>query len=190
MQTVTARLLAIGTSLLLIGTAWAQDQTGREPAGAAAQKGDKPAAAEAKVGQAAPEFTLLDAAGKKHKLADYKDKVVVLEWNNFDCPFVHPTVMLRRDAIEKHRLRYDPAYCPTDDYELWSRAVRLFPAVNLDRVVLRYRVHAASLTQAQWGDMDAHATRIAARELAAGRPRVPAGCPARRADEIQGSTGR
>jgi hypothetical protein len=46
------------------------------------------AQAAATVGQAAPAFTLTDTAGKKHTLADYKGKHVVLEWVNFDCPFV------------------------------------------------------------------------------------------------------
>ncbi len=36
----------------------------------------------------APEFTLTDIAGKTHTLAEYKGKVVVLEWTNPDCPFV------------------------------------------------------------------------------------------------------
>ncbi len=85
----------------------------------------------------------------------------------FDNPIVHPSVMFRRESVERHRLRYDSAFCPADDYELWSRAARLFPVVNLDRVVLRYRVHESSLTQAQWGDMDKHAARVASRELAA-----------------------
>lgn len=83
----------------------------------------------------------------------------------FDSPFVHPTVMMRRDLLERHALRFDAAFCPADDYELWSRAVRLFPAANLDRVLLHYRVHATSLTQAEWGGMDAHAARVAGREL-------------------------
>jgi peroxiredoxin len=54
------------------------------------QKAAAPAAtpAVAAVGQKAPEFTLTDAAGKKHSLADYKGKYVVLEWVNFGCPFV------------------------------------------------------------------------------------------------------
>ena len=85
----------------------------------------------------------------------------------FDSPFVHPTVMVRRDLLERHGLRFDPAFCPADDYELWSRAARLFPVANLDRVVLRYRVHGASLTEAAWGDMDACAARVAGRELQA-----------------------
>lgn len=43
----------------------------------------------AKVDSLAPGFTLHDAFGKVHSLADYRGKFVVLEWVNFDCPFVH-----------------------------------------------------------------------------------------------------
>lgn len=46
------------------------------------------ALADAKVGKPAPAFTLTDAAGKSHTLADFKGKTVVLEWTNADCPFV------------------------------------------------------------------------------------------------------
>ena len=42
----------------------------------------------AAVGEIAPDFTLTDATGNKHTLADYKGKYVVLEWTNFGCPFV------------------------------------------------------------------------------------------------------
>lgn len=42
----------------------------------------------AKVGQAAPAFTLTDIAGKTHSLVDFKGKTVVLEWVNPECPFV------------------------------------------------------------------------------------------------------
>lgn len=47
-----------------------------------------PAHAAAVVGQPAPEFTLTDSTGKPHSLSSFKGKFVVLEWNNFDCPFV------------------------------------------------------------------------------------------------------
>ena len=40
------------------------------------------------VGEAAPAFTVKSAAGKEVNLADYKGKVVVLEWYNPGCPFV------------------------------------------------------------------------------------------------------
>ena len=44
--------------------------------------------AAAVVGKPAPEFTLTDSNGTAHSLADYKGKIVVLEWNNPECPFV------------------------------------------------------------------------------------------------------
>ncbi|HMJ04653.1 MAG TPA: thioredoxin family protein [Chthoniobacterales bacterium] len=46
------------------------------------------AAESPKVGSAAPNFSLPDAKGKTHALADYKGKYVVLEWFNPECPFV------------------------------------------------------------------------------------------------------
>ena len=42
----------------------------------------------AKVGAAAPGFTLNDETGKPHALSDYRGKIVVLEWTNPECPFV------------------------------------------------------------------------------------------------------
>ena len=40
------------------------------------------------VGDTAPGFTLKGTAGREVSLADFKGKVVVLEWTNPDCPFV------------------------------------------------------------------------------------------------------
>ena len=44
--------------------------------------------ANAPAGQPAPDFTVIDLAGKPVSLADYKGRTVVLEWHNFGCPFV------------------------------------------------------------------------------------------------------
>lgn len=42
-----------------------------------------------KLGDTIPaETTLTNQTGKAHKLADYRGKVVVLEWTNYGCPFV------------------------------------------------------------------------------------------------------
>ncbi|MBU3683150.1 MAG: redoxin domain-containing protein [Phycisphaerales bacterium] len=56
----------------------AQDKKDAAPA----QKADMTA----KIGAPAPAFTLKDTAGKDVSLADFKGKVVVLEWINPDCP--------------------------------------------------------------------------------------------------------
>lgn len=47
------------------------------------------AVAKVVIGKPAPDFTLTDSNGKSHSLSDYKGEVVVLEWNNPGCPFVH-----------------------------------------------------------------------------------------------------
>lgn len=39
-------------------------------------------------GEAAPNFSEVDAEGKKHSLDDYKGEWLVLEWFNKDCPYV------------------------------------------------------------------------------------------------------
>ena len=40
------------------------------------------------VGEDAPDFTLPDTGGKSWSLSAQKGKHVVLEWTNYDCPFV------------------------------------------------------------------------------------------------------
>jgi peroxiredoxin len=52
------------------------------------KKSEGSSAAAAKIGEAAPAFTLHDTNGKTHSLADYAGKIVVLEWINPGCPFV------------------------------------------------------------------------------------------------------
>ena len=40
------------------------------------------------IGRPAPAFAGTDARGKAVSLADYRGKIVVLEWTNHDCPYV------------------------------------------------------------------------------------------------------
>jgi peroxiredoxin len=45
------------------------------------------AAEEPEVAQPAPDFSTVDSQGQTRHLADYRGKVVVLEWTNAECPF-------------------------------------------------------------------------------------------------------
>ena len=72
-------------------------QTSRQPASramtwrlllAASAVGISSAALAASSGQPAPNFTVVDTAGKSVQLSDFKGKYVVLEWTNPQCPFV------------------------------------------------------------------------------------------------------
>jgi hypothetical protein len=62
------------------------------------------------------------------------------------APFCHPAVMMRSDAL---RLAggYRTAFEPAEDMDLWLRLVKIGELANLDVNVLRYRVHAASMTR-------------------------------------------
>lgn len=81
------RGLLVGVAALavaVVGGAWFASS-------ATAQTGNRPQQAEPLViGEPAPDFTLVDMDGKRHRLSDYteKGKIVVLEWFNPGCPFV------------------------------------------------------------------------------------------------------
>ena len=77
-----------------------------------------PAAAVPAIGQSAPDFSLLDVAGKPVKLTDFKGRYVVLEWVNPDCPYV--------------RRHYDSANMPSLQKETGSRNVAWL-AINSTR---------------------------------------------------------
>jgi peroxiredoxin len=84
--------------LVLISMACRSNSDGPKPAGAAtpepaakaaeAQKSTAPGAAPAALGKPAPDFTLPDLDGKPVRLADFRGKIVVLEWFNPECPYV------------------------------------------------------------------------------------------------------
>lgn len=53
------------------------------------------------VGQNAPDFTLINTAGKPVSLASFKGKPVVLEWTNPGCPFVRKHYNGNMQALQK-----------------------------------------------------------------------------------------
>ena len=79
MQKMLMPLAAVAMVALAMSFALAEDKAET----AAAKSG-----ATAKIGEAAPQFSLQDQNGKTHSLADYAGKVVVLEWFNDQCPYV------------------------------------------------------------------------------------------------------
>jgi len=78
----------------------------------------------------------------------------------FECPFSHPSVMLNKSLFTIAGLRYNGDFYPTEDYELWARAVHAFPCANIPEVLLDYRVHDGGMTGGEWNDMDAMGARI------------------------------
>lgn len=49
----------------------------------------------AKIGESAPNFTLVDTNGQKRSLSEYAGRIVVLEWFNTQCPVVQKCYRLK-----------------------------------------------------------------------------------------------
>lgn len=83
----------------------------------------------------------------------------------FNCPFAHPTVMVRLAALRDQSTLYDVGYYPTEDFELWSRLLDRCAGANLPEPLLEYRVREDSMTGADWENMDRQAARILQTQL-------------------------
>jgi peroxiredoxin len=91
MQTGLVRLAMPAALLIGVGSTSAQDQGGKSAPPPAAR-----------IGQAAPDFTLLDCDGRKHTLSTHKDQIVVLEWLNQQCPVSRAAVPVMKELRKKY----------------------------------------------------------------------------------------
>ena len=85
---------------------------------------------------------LIDTKGQvlhtvRRPLEDAEIRVAMLSYS----PLYHPAVMMRKEAVVAVG-GYREALLDADDYDLWLRIAEFGRMANLDRVILRYRVHA------------------------------------------------
>ena|SRR3989344_2621648 len=59
----------------------------------------------------------------------------------FHDAIYHPTVVIRRDIIKKHNLRYSESIRYAEDYEFWTRTTKYTRLSNLQEVLLYHRVY-------------------------------------------------
>jgi len=78
---------------------------------------------------------------QKHPSTDQAIKMALL----FGSPFVHPTVIMRRELAKQ--LCYDNAWDKAEDYDLWERAARAgWKMTNVPELLLLYRLHALQVS--------------------------------------------
>lgn len=63
-------------------------------------------------------------------------------------PVCHPSVLMRRDALERLTHVYSSEFPHAEDYELFSRLVSVGEVCNLAEPLLHYRVHAEQVSSA------------------------------------------
>jgi glycosyltransferase involved in cell wall biosynthesis len=64
----------------------------------------------------------------------------------FTTPFVHPTVMIRKEVLEKNQYNEDAKHC--EDLELWVRLSKepTYKFHNLPEFLLNYRIHSSNVS--------------------------------------------
>ena len=77
----------------------------------------------------------------------YEDlKVNLLE----ECYIAHPTVVFRTAFVKTHKVNYSEKFDFIEDYELWSRLIFLGKIVNIDQVLVHYRVHENQISSTRY----------------------------------------
>lgn len=59
----------------------------------------------------------------------------------FTCPFAHPSVMIKKQALLQLDEIYREDYKHSEDYDLWSRLIFKGNSKNIPEYLLNYRVH-------------------------------------------------
>jgi hypothetical protein len=83
----------------------------------------------------------IDAIGKQLRVeqfqtADHEIRAAL----TVRCPFCQPTVLIRTEAFVSVG-GYRGVFAQAEDYDLWLRISERFHCANLERVVLKYRIH-------------------------------------------------
>jgi hypothetical protein len=92
----------------------------------------------------------------------------------FGSPFVHPTVLVDREAFETRGLRYDPEYLESEDYDLWTRLLADADGANLAEPLVLKRVHARQASLRRRDLQESFQRQVALREIARLAPELSA----------------
>ena len=116
------------------------------------------------VGSAALE---LDDGGRVGPLHTMPTGAADVRWAAlFSSPFLHPTVLVERDVLDRHGLRYDEEFAESEDYELWSRLLDVADGDNLLDPLVLYRVHPDQASQRRRALQRECQLRVALRAIA------------------------
>jgi glycosyltransferase involved in cell wall biosynthesis len=124
------------------------------------------------VGMLGGAFELISTRGRVLKTVrfpseDSEIRSVILTYN----PICHPTVVMRKDVAMASG-GYRKALLDADDYDLWLRISERSQLANLEKCVLRYRIHSrqVSIQNMRHQKMSVLAARGAALRRRAGGP--------------------
>ena len=65
-----------------------------------------------------------------------------------ETSLAHPTVVMRKGFLKKHRVQYSESYLHAEDYELWCRCTAFCTFDNVPEALVQYRHHSHSVSKA------------------------------------------
>jgi glycosyltransferase involved in cell wall biosynthesis len=109
----------------------------------------------------------IDEAGRPGRVHEPPLGPVAVRWQAlFGAPFFHPTVLLDRELLDRHALRYDTGYDESEDYDLWTRVLAVAGGANLAEPLVLRRLHAGQATRRRGGLQRTLQRRVGLREIA------------------------
>ena len=82
----------------------------------------------------------------------------------YDCLVCHSTIMMRKKAFIDNRLFYDKTK-QAEDYELWTRACKIFKFYNIPEVLGEYRVGEDNITKGKLAALSKESGELAEKNI-------------------------
>jgi glycosyltransferase involved in cell wall biosynthesis len=117
----------------------------------------------------------LDEDGRSGATHMLPADATALRWHAlFSSPFFHPTVLVDREVLDAHGLRYDTEFLESEDYELWTRLFAFGDGANLLTPLVLKRVHPRQASLRRGDLQESFQRRVALREIGRIAPDVDA----------------
>ena len=115
----------------------------------------------------------IDGDGRPLDLHLHDAGRAAMRWRSlFSSPVFHNTVLLRRDVLERHGLRYDAAYGESEDYELWTRLLDVADGDCIEAPLVLHRLHPRQASRRRGDLQRTLADEISLRQIARVAPEL------------------
>ena len=102
----------------------------------------------------------VDCFPDENKLYFPSDDIEIKKLLTDICSLVHPASMIRKSVLDKHNLRYEEEFTPSEDYCLWLRLIEFTKFHNIQEVLFKYRLHLNNTSKNQHSKMVAATDKL------------------------------
>jgi glycosyltransferase involved in cell wall biosynthesis len=77
----------------------------------------------------------------------------------------HPSLILRKEFINRYQLQYNEEYFYSADFDLCARGFRYFKVQNIPEILLKYRRHPGQISNEKFAEQQRYADKIRIKQL-------------------------